>query len=129
MEVCNIGNDQNYPKEKKCNKAKWLSEEALQIAEKGRKAKVKREKERDTHLNAECLMNYGMRFVTLYKRQGSRPSPWKINRKVNLDCLLRSPVFSLDSTNEQIRSYILAVEIICDLVLLTSVKSRNRSLE
>ena len=25
----------------------------------------------------ECLMNYGLRFVTLYKRQGSRPSPWK----------------------------------------------------
>ena len=74
-------------------------------------------------------MNYGMRFMTLYRTQGSRPSPWKINRKVNLDCLLRSPVFSLDSTNEQIRSYILAVEIICDLVLLISVKSRNRSLE
>ena len=27
----------------------------------------------------ECLMNYGMRFVTLYSRQGSRPSPWKRN--------------------------------------------------
>ena len=25
----------------------------------------------------ECLMNYGMRFMTLYRRQGSRPSPWK----------------------------------------------------
>ena len=24
----------------------------------------------------ECLMNYGLRFVTLYRRQGSRPSPW-----------------------------------------------------
>ena len=32
-------------KEKKCKKAKWLSEEALQIAEKGREAKCKREKE------------------------------------------------------------------------------------
>ena len=29
----------------------------------------------------ECLMNYGMRFVTLYRRQGSRPSPWKRNAK------------------------------------------------
>ena len=29
----------------------------------------------------ECLMNYGMRFVTLYRRQGSRPSPWKRNVK------------------------------------------------
>ena len=27
----------------------------------------------------ECLMNYGMRFVTLYRRQGSRSSPWKRN--------------------------------------------------
>ena len=41
------------PKEKKCKKAKWLSEEALQIAEKRREAKGKREKERYTHLNAE----------------------------------------------------------------------------
>ena len=29
----------------------------------------------------ECLMNYGMRFVTLYRRQGSRPSSWKRNEK------------------------------------------------
>ena len=29
----------------------------------------------------ECLMNYGRRFVTLYRRQGSRPSPWKRNAK------------------------------------------------
>ena len=29
----------------------------------------------------ECLMNYGMRFVTLYGRQGSKPSPWKRNEK------------------------------------------------
>ena len=39
-------------KKKKCNKAQWLSEEALQIAEK-RKARGKGEKERYTHLNAE----------------------------------------------------------------------------
>ena len=32
----------------------------------------------------ECLMNYGMRFVTLYRRQGSRPSPWKRNAKSKL---------------------------------------------
>ena len=38
---------------KKCKKAKWLSEEALQIAEKRRKAKSKGEKESYTHLNAE----------------------------------------------------------------------------
>ena len=41
------------PKKKKCKKAKWLSEEALQIAVKRRKAKSKGEKERYTHLNAE----------------------------------------------------------------------------
>ena len=38
---------------KKCKKAEWLSEEALQIAEKRSKAKGKGEKERHTHLNAE----------------------------------------------------------------------------
>ena len=41
------------PKKKKCKKAKWLSEEALQIAVKRREAKNKGEKERYTHLNAE----------------------------------------------------------------------------
>ena len=41
------------PKKKNCRKAKWLSEEALQIAEKRRKAKGKGEKERYTHLNAD----------------------------------------------------------------------------
>ena len=41
------------PKKKKCKKAKWLSEEALQIAEKIREAKGKGEKERYTHSNAE----------------------------------------------------------------------------
>ena len=41
------------PKKKKCKKAKWLFEEALQIAEKRQEMKGKGEKERDTHLNAE----------------------------------------------------------------------------
>ena len=41
------------PKKKKCKKAKWLSQEALQIAEKRREAKGKGEKKRYTHLNAE----------------------------------------------------------------------------
>ena len=41
------------PKKKKCKKAKWLSDEALQIAVKRREAKGKGEKERYTHLNAE----------------------------------------------------------------------------
>ena len=41
------------PKKKKCKKAKWVSDEALKIAEKRREAKGKGEKERYTHLNAE----------------------------------------------------------------------------
>ena len=43
----------NIPKKKKCKKAKWLSEEALQTADKRRKAKGKEEKESYSHLNAE----------------------------------------------------------------------------
>ena len=43
----------NIPKKKKCKKAKWVSEEALQIAEKRREVTGKREKERYIHLNAE----------------------------------------------------------------------------
>ena len=34
----------------------------------------------------ECLMNYGMRFMTLYRRQGSRPFPWKRNEKKQNGC-------------------------------------------
>ena len=41
------------PKKKKCKKAKWFSEEALQIAEERREAKSKRERERHTQVNAE----------------------------------------------------------------------------
>ena len=56
MEVHNIVQEavmKTIPKKKKCKKAKWLSEEALQIAVKRREAKSKGEKERYTHLNAE----------------------------------------------------------------------------
>ena len=35
----------------------------------------------------ECLMNYGMRFVTLYRRQGSRPSPWNRDPQKQNGCL------------------------------------------
>ena len=45
--------NKTIPKKKKCNKAKWLSEKALQIAEKRREAKGKGEKERYTHVNTE----------------------------------------------------------------------------
>ena len=56
MEVRNIvqkSEIKTIPKKKKCKKEKWLSEEALQIAEKRREAKGKGEKERYKHLNAE----------------------------------------------------------------------------
>ena len=43
------------PKKNKCKKAKWLSEEALQIAVKRREVKTKGEKERYTHFNSEFL--------------------------------------------------------------------------
>ena len=46
---------ETIPKKKKYKKAQWLSEEALQIAEKRREGKGKGEKERYTHLNAEFL--------------------------------------------------------------------------
>ena len=55
-EVCDIVQEtgiKTIPMEKKCKKAKWLSEEALQIAVKRRAAKSKGEKERYKHLNAE----------------------------------------------------------------------------
>ena len=56
MEVCDIVQEtgiKTIPKKKKCKKAKWLSEEALQTAMKRREVKGKGEKERYTHLNAE----------------------------------------------------------------------------
>ena len=56
MEVCDIVEEagiKTITKKKKCKKAKWLSEEALQIAVKRRDMKGKGEKERYTHLNAE----------------------------------------------------------------------------
>jgi len=54
--ACNIVQEtviRANPKRKKYKKAKWLSEEALQIAEKRREAKGKGEKERHIHLNSE----------------------------------------------------------------------------
>ena len=47
------GSDQDHSKKKKCKKVKWLSGEALQIAEKRKDAKGKGEKERYSHLNTE----------------------------------------------------------------------------
>ena len=55
-EICNTVQEpviKTIPKKKKCKKAKWLSEEVLQIAEKRRETNGKGEKERYIHLNAE----------------------------------------------------------------------------
>ena len=55
-EVCNLVQEviiKIIPKKKKCKMAKWLSEEALQIAQKRREDEDKGEKERYSHLNAE----------------------------------------------------------------------------
>ena len=60
MEVQNIAQEvviKTIPKKKKCKKAKWLSEDTLQIAEKIREVKGKGEKERYTHLNVEFPEN------------------------------------------------------------------------
>ena len=54
------------PMEKKCKKAKWLSEDALQIVVKRREVKSKGEKERYTHLNAE--------FQRIARRDKKKPS-------------------------------------------------------
>ena len=56
IEVCDIVQEagiKTIPREKKCKKAKWLSEEAIQIAEKRREVKGKGVKERYTHLNTD----------------------------------------------------------------------------
>ena len=56
MEVCDSAQEaviKTIPKKKKCKKAKWLSEEALQISEERREVKSKGEKERYKHLNTE----------------------------------------------------------------------------
>ena len=55
-EACNIVQEavnKTIPKKKKCKKVKWLSEEALQIAEKRREVKVKGDKERYTQVSTE----------------------------------------------------------------------------
>jgi len=56
MEFCNMVQEaviNTIPKKKKCKEAKWLAEEALQIAEKRKEVKDKGEEERYTYLNAE----------------------------------------------------------------------------
>ena len=68
MEVCNTVQEavtKTTPKKKKCKKAKWLSEEALEIAKERRVVKGKGERERYTQLNAE-LQRIGWRDKTAF---------------------------------------------------------------
>ena len=69
---CTGGIDQDHPQEKEMQKAKWLSEEALQIAEKRREGKGKGEKERYTHLNAE--------FQRIARRDKKSLPQWSMQR-------------------------------------------------
>ena len=74
MEVCDIGQEaviKTIPKKSKCKKAKWFSEEVLQITEERRESKDKREKERYTHLNAE--------FQRIARRDNRLPH-WSVQR-------------------------------------------------
>ena len=48
----------------------------------------------------ECLMNYGQRFLRLYRRQGARPSPWKRNAKKQNGCL-RRPYISCEKKGSE----------------------------
>ena len=64
------------PKKKKCKKAKWFSEKALQIAEKRREVKGKGEKKRHTHLNTEFLIDspepYSTSLLAIYSCEKKR---------------------------------------------------------
>ena len=70
------------PKKKKCKKAKWLSEEALQIAEKKREAKGKGGKERYTHSNAE-FQTIARRDKKTFLGDQKKRLPWQRNRGKN----------------------------------------------
>ena len=75
MEVSDIVQElviKTIPRKKKCKKAKWLSEEALQITEKRRKVKGKGEKEKYTHLNAE--------FQKIARRDKKAFPKWSMQR-------------------------------------------------
>ena len=82
-EVCDIIQEtgsKTILKKKKCKKAKWLSEEALQIAVKTREAKSKREKERNIHLNAEFQR---IARSTRYDGELREPLVWRQGSQVS----------------------------------------------
>ena len=92
MESCDIVQETGIkiiPKKKKCKKARRLSEEALQIAEKRREAKGKGKKERYTHLNAEfqriprrdkkAFLSEQCKEIEEHNRMGKTRDLFKIN--------------------------------------------------
>ena len=100
-EVCDIVQEigiKTIPKKNKCIKAKWLSEEALQTAEKRRDAKGKGEKERYTHLTAEfqriarrdkkAFLSYQCKEIEENNRMGKTRDLFKKIRdtKGNISC-------------------------------------------
>ena len=86
----------SIPMEKKWKKAKWLSEEALQIAVKRREAKRKREKERHSYLNEEfqriarrdnkAFLSYQCKEIEENNRMGKKRSLQKIRYQGNISC-------------------------------------------
>ena len=95
MEVCNTVQEavtKTIPKKQKCKKAKWLSEEALQIAEKRREAKGKGERERYTQLNTEFqgisrkdkkpFLTSECKEIEENKRIGSLQENWSYQRNI-----------------------------------------------
>ena len=84
------------PKKKKYKKAKWLSEEALQVAEKRREAKGKGEKERYTHLNAEyqriasrdkkAFLSDQCKEIEENNRMGKTRDLFEKSRDTNISC-------------------------------------------
>ena len=82
-EICDIVQEaviNTVPKKKKCRKAKWLSDKALQIAEKRREVKGKGEKERYTHLNAEfqrIARRHKKAFLSDHCKEIDKTIEWK----------------------------------------------------
>ena len=78
MEVCNVVQEavfKTIPREKKCKKAKWLSEKALQIAEKKKEAKGKGRKERYIQLNA------ALQRIARTEKKAFLSEQYKVKRK------------------------------------------------
>ena len=89
MEVCDIVQEtgiKTIPMEKKCKKAKWLSEEALQIAVK-REAKSKRQRERYAHLSAEFQRIAYLKLKTLVSLQLGKSIKHKVYFTISIDYL------------------------------------------